>query len=64
MIDLSRLEKPSSESDDAFDLAYAASVAYLKETDWQVIAMIERQRKVPEDVQLKRRQALDVVTSA
>ena len=62
MIDLSKLEKILSEADDAFETAYALSVQYLKETDWQVIARVERSREIPEEVSRKRQQALDVVT--
>lgn len=62
MINLDKLEYVKSEADQAYDAAYSDSVTYLQSTDWQVIAMIERSRPVPDDVQEKRRKALDVVT--
>lgn len=63
MIDWSQAETTPREYDKLFDDAYAASVAYLKETDWQVIAMIERQRQMPDDVVTGRLEALEVVMS-
>lgn len=63
MIDWGKVEEKPREYDQLFDAAYAESVAYLKDTDWQVIASIERQRQIPEDVRTGRVEALDVVTS-
>lgn len=63
MIDWSKIEK-AYDYDKLFDNAVTQSISYLKETDWQVIAMIERQRPMPEDVRVGRVQALDIVTKA
>ncbi|MFL1501653.1 hypothetical protein ACI77N_10685 [Pseudomonas sp. S191] len=63
MINLDLLEFKSSDADVAFDEAYAASIQYLKDTDWQVIAKYERKRAIPDEVQAKRKAALDVVTA-
>ncbi|WP_288937048.1 hypothetical protein [uncultured Sphingomonas sp.] len=63
MIDFSQAVAVLRPYDQSFDDAYASSAQYLKDTDWQVIAMYERQRQMPEDVWRNRQQALDVVTS-
>jgi hypothetical protein len=63
MIDWGKVEAPPREYDTAFDAAYATSVAYLKDTDWHVIAMYERKRPIPEDIRSGRLEALDVVTA-
>ncbi|MFL1553208.1 hypothetical protein ACI77I_29735 [Pseudomonas sp. D47] len=63
MIDFSQAIAIPRPYDQAFDQAYTESVAYLKETDWQVIAMYERKRAIPDEVQAKRKAALDVVTA-
>ncbi|UNM22142.1 hypothetical protein K0P33_12085 [Pseudomonas sp. ArH3a] len=63
MIDFSQAKQIQREYDKDFDIAYTDSVAYLKETDWQVIAKYERKRAIPDEVQAKRKAALDVVTA-
>lgn len=64
MINWDAVVEDEREYDKLFDDALSVSVAYLKETDWQVIAGIERQREIPVDVSRQRQQAIDVVTFA
>lgn len=37
--------------------------AYLNSTDWQLIAQIERQREIPEDVRAKRIEAVERINT-
>lgn len=63
MVDLSKLEKKKTAGDIAAESAYTEAVTYLQATDWQVIAKYERKRPIPDEVQKKRKAALDVVTA-
>lgn len=61
MIDLSALEKTSSEPEDAYKVAQALAVQYLKETAWYFIRFLETQVPVPKDIAAKRAEAYEVL---
>lgn len=61
MIDWGLAEEIPREYDKWFDEAVVSSLAYLRETDWQVTAKYERKRPIPKEVQKLRAQALDVL---
>ena len=61
MIDLSALEKISSEAEDPHEVARALAVHYLKETAWHFTRFLETQVPVPEDIAAKRAEAYEVL---
>ncbi|MGX5797340.1 hypothetical protein ACWHY4_26875 [Pseudomonas sp. E2-15] len=63
MINLEKLERKKTDEDLSKEAEYRSAVAYLQSTDWQVIAKYERKRAIPDEVQAKRKAALDVVTA-
>lgn len=63
MINLEMLEQKRTVEDLSKEANYRDAVAYLQSTDWQVIAKCERKRPIPDEVQKKRKAALDVVTA-
>ncbi|WP_428553079.1 hypothetical protein [Pseudomonas edaphica] len=63
MINIDKLEPIQKPYDQWHQEAYDQCIQYLSSTDWQVIAKYERKRPIPDEVQAKRKAALDVVTA-
>jgi hypothetical protein len=63
VIDLTGIEKIKTEQDINKERAVIEAIQYLQSTDWQVIAKYERKRSIPDEVQVKRKAALDILTT-
>lgn len=62
-LNLERLKKVVTPADIERAAELDKANHYLQSTDWQVIAKYERKRPIPDEVQAKRKAALDVVTA-
>ncbi|MGR3968058.1 hypothetical protein FW800_26865 [Pseudomonas sp. 910_23] len=62
-INLDHLKKIVTPADIKRAAERTLALQYLQSTDWQVIADYERKRPIPDEVQAKRKNALDIVTA-